>query len=311
MIGHERIGGGEEEDGLNSLNRFIDNFIQSYETANSEPSTATTNTTTTATETNNDPSWFVQGPSSSTLFPQNALSPPLPLPSAFGVPPNAHFWAQSSMDQAELHHNLQYAASQATAYPAAASFMASHSPFIQPAVATAHMVSSHSTSSPATTHNSPLCSTVSVYLPRDGESLSPYQCLLRQQLEFFEASHEDASVVQGRNKPVSLYQVGLRCRHCARVDVVQRTAGSTYYPTRLDSIYQSGQNVAKHHFDAKGGCPSIPREIQHIMSELAHEVKGRKGKSSKGGGKVYWAEAAREVGIVETSNGLEFWARQR
>jgi hypothetical protein len=303
--GHRRLR--EDEDELNSLNRFIDNFIQSHDAA--QPIVETTY-----------PNWLLQ----------EANAPPSVLantknnvPSVFGSAPFASLSEQigpnPALQQAELHQNLHYSAQANALYPTA-SFAAAASVLpsvLVPSRATsapqytpsrAITLSSHSTASNASRSSSSFA-TANVYLPRDEDSLSPYQCLLRQQLEFFEASNEDASVVQGRNKPVSLYQVGLRCRHCALVNVVQRTAGATYYPTRLDSIYQSGQNVAKHHFDVQG-CPMIPRDIQQIMSALAHEVRGRKGKSSKGGGKLYWAETAREVGVVETSNGLIFGNRR-
>lgn len=163
--------------------------------------------------------------------------------------------------------------------------------------ATAGTVSSLSSLSSMTKTTS-LCLPVS--LPQDAELLSPYQTLLRQQLEFFEATHDEVLVVQGRNKPVSLQQVGVRCRHCAR-RAVPRTIGSSYYPTRLESIYQSGQNIAKHHFEMNK-CPSIPSVVQQLLMKKEEN----KGKSIKGRGKVYWAEAARELGIVERCGRLAF-----
>lgn len=49
---------------------------------------------------------------------------------------------------------------------------------------------------------------VSMFCRSDEHVLSEYQCLLRQQMEFFEASPEDvASNAQGRNKPIQLRQV--------------------------------------------------------------------------------------------------------
>ncbi|GAX20332.1 hypothetical protein FisN_9Hh041 [Fistulifera solaris] len=296
----------EDEDDMNSLNRFIDNFIQSHDAA--PPIVETGN-----------PYWLIHD---TNVPPSLLASTRNNIPSLLGNVPFASLHGQigPAQQQAELHHNLQYTAQlnalySGVSFPPPASVLP---PVLMPSAATtaaplytpsrAITLSSHSTAS-NTSRSVSTFTTANVYLPRDEESLSPYQCLLRQQLEFFESTNEDASVVQGRNKPVSLYQVGLRCRHCARVNVVQRTAGATYYPTRLDSIYQSGQNVAKHHFDVQG-CPTIPREIQQVMTALAHEVRGRKGKSSKGGGKLYWAETAREVGVVETSNGLIFASRR-
>jgi hypothetical protein len=48
---------------------------------------------------------------------------------------------------------------------------------------------------------------VSMFRPSDEEVLAEYQCLLRRQIEFFEASPEDVSSnAQGRNKPIQLGQ---------------------------------------------------------------------------------------------------------
>lgn len=79
-------------------------------------------------------------------------------------------------------------------------------------------------------------------LPSDKDSLSEYQCLVREQLELFTATRSDIEAkAQGRNKPIILGQIGVRCRHCAHLSPNLRTHGSTYYPERLDGIYQASQ----------------------------------------------------------------------
>ena len=76
----------------------------------------------------------------------------------------------------------------------------------------------------------------------DKESLSSYQCLIREQIEIFEAKAIDVDCgAQGRNKPIVLGQVGLRCIHCKHVPLKQRARASTYYPAKLSgmqSLYQ-------------------------------------------------------------------------
>lgn len=287
----------EEEDGLESLHRFIDSFIQSHETSSASLATGTST-----------PNWFVQE-----SVPAVSFSPFLPsigLPSAYPAAAYNIVSEQTpnpAFDQAGLHHNLSCVShvSPASLYslqlpPAIPSSGMLFFPAASTAAAT---VSSNSSSSSESSSIATSFSCVPVSLPQDPDLLSPYQTLLRQQLEFFEADYDDVAVVQGRTKPVSLHQIGIRCRHCAHQNAEQRTIGSPYYPARLDSIYQSGQNVAKHHF-AVNRCPSIPPEIQQLLNELAQ--KGKKGKSLKGRGKEYWAEGARELGVVERGGRLEF-----
>eukprot|EP00980_Cylindrotheca_fusiformis_P002935 scaffold683_cov124-Cylindrotheca_fusiformis.AAC.4 len=68
----------------------------------------------------------------------------------------------------------------------------------------------------------------------DGDELSEYQMLIRQQLEIFEASPEDVSSnTQGRKKQIKLGQAGIRCKHCSRFPLRQRGKGAVYYPTKL------------------------------------------------------------------------------
>ena len=75
---------------------------------------------------------------------------------------------------------------------------------------------------------------ISLSLSVDGEMLSEYQLLVRQQLELFEASPQDVeSNTQGRKKQVAVGQVGLRCRHCASYPLRARGRGAVYYPAKL------------------------------------------------------------------------------
>lgn len=56
-------------------------------------------------------------------------------------------------------------------------------------------------------------SAVPLYLDYDEESLNEYQCILRKQIELFETKEEDIKGnSQGRNQPIFIGQVGIRCR---------------------------------------------------------------------------------------------------
>jgi hypothetical protein len=80
---------------------------------------------------------------------------------------------------------------------------------------------------------------VVLFMECDEDSLSEYQCLIRKQMELFEANAEEAACsVQGRNKQVVEGQVGIRCRHCCSatgkdgkaLPVKERPKGSMYFP---------------------------------------------------------------------------------
>jgi hypothetical protein len=140
---------------------------------------------------------------------------------------------------------------------------------------------------------------LTLYMDCDTESLSEYQCLIRQQIELFEADKSEAlSSVQGRNKQIVEGQVGIRCRHCAAIPPRQRQKGSMYFPTKLDRIYQAAQNLSTFHLC--DNCTHVPENVRKRILLL------RERKSPAGGGKRYWAEGVRCLGVTEDQNGLRF-----
>jgi hypothetical protein len=148
---------------------------------------------------------------------------------------------------------------------------------------------------PVTASSSPLIPSLSLSL----EHLSDYQRLLRQQLELFGATRGDVeSPTQGRKQPVRLGQVGLRCRHCARLPLRSRGRGAVYYPSRLAGLYQAAQNMALSHLQQ--ACPMVPAAIREQLQAL------RKQKDQAHGGKQYWADGCRALGCIETEEGLRF-----
>jgi hypothetical protein len=129
----------------------------------------------------------------------------------------------------------------------------------------------------------------------DEKSLSAYQCLIRKLIQYFEATKEDIkSTMQGRNKPIMLKQVRIRCCFCAKRAPQHRTRGSTYYPSTLQGLYQASQNLASVHLSQN--CPLIP---ENLMVKL---LKLRAIRSSVGGGKRYWADSASLKGIFESNS---------
>jgi hypothetical protein len=134
----------------------------------------------------------------------------------------------------------------------------------------------------------------------DESRLSPYQILLRGQVEAFKAQADDVmSHARGRNRPISLFQVGIRCRHCNSVPNADRKRGAVYYPFSLLGLYQAAQNMGTSHF-SNGKCEQMPEDIrQQFVDVLAC-------KSTIGAGKQYWAKAAFKIGLVDTDQGIRF-----
>lgn len=138
-----------------------------------------------------------------------------------------------------------------------------------------------------------------LYMPCDDESLSEYQCLVRKQIEIFEAGFAEVeSNAKGRNKPIVLGQVGIRCRHCSKVAPKERKKGAMYYPAKLSGLYQAAQSLASGHLCAH--CNDIPPGIRQELMILKEK------KSSAGGGKDYWGEGVRILGVYEDEDGLRF-----
>lgn len=83
-------------------------------------------------------------------------------------------------------------------------------------------------------------------LTTDRSNLSDYQCLIREQIDLFAATQADIdSSAQGRNRPIVVQQVGIRCRHCASLPSSRRARGAVYYPAKLAGLYQAAQVSAR------------------------------------------------------------------
>jgi hypothetical protein len=134
--------------------------------------------------------------------------------------------------------------------------------------------------------------------PSDEEIVSKYQCLLRKQIEFFEAANVDLKArAQGRNVPIKLGQIGIRCKWCSDAGIPPgfRPRGSVYFPVKLASLYQSAQNMANNHWSS-GACSSIP---ESVLSEL-NLFKHSKCSGLGSGGHGHWIRTAQSIGIADS-----------
>jgi hypothetical protein len=151
---------------------------------------------------------------------------------------------------------------------------------------------------PILTVPTPRADGICLALSCDDEQLSEYQILVRKQLEIFEAQQEDVeSNTQGRKKQVVLGQVGIRCRHCSGLPLRQRGRGAVYYPAKLQGVYQAAQNMASSHLCES--CQYIPHPVKQDLRLL------RERRDTASGGKQYWADGARAMGLYESEEGLK------
>ena len=144
-----------------------------------------------------------------------------------------------------------------------------------------------------------------LYLEHDEVELSPYQCLVRKQIELFEepglytGTGKEGATIQGRNRPVLPGQVGIRCRHCGSLRPTLRGRGAVLFPSTLLGVYQTAQNMANTHLVKT--CKLIPAETRQKLLQIRTREQGRQTrKSAYGGGRQYWAESIRVFGVVET-----------
>ena len=138
-------------------------------------------------------------------------------------------------------------------------------------------------------------------VPMDHMQLSSHQTLLRYQIEVFRAGEEDTSThTRGRNKPVTLGQIGIRCRHCKVLPVSRRKRGSVYFPRAVEGFYQAAQNMNSTHLQT-GECPLMGNALRQEFANLI-ATRG----VSTGAGRAYWAKQARKLGLRNTENGIVF-----
>lgn len=136
-----------------------------------------------------------------------------------------------------------------------------------------------------------------LFMRSDDDDLSEYQCLVRKQIEAFEASDEDMDTnARGRNRAIVRGQVGIRCRHCKVVPPQHRQRAALYYPSKLERLYQMSQTIASVHLLEH--CDRMPKEVRDELVRL------RQVKSAALGGKKYWADAGKSLGLAEEDKRL-------
>jgi hypothetical protein len=103
--------------------------------------------------------------------------------------------------------------------------------------------------------------------------------------------------MHGRNKPITLGQVGIRCMHCKFDNPAERGQQSTSFPSLISGIYNSVQQMLRLHLEC---CLSMPHQVRARIEELKVSC------SSRGGRKQYWIDSAKRLGLIDTPHGIYF-----
>ena len=139
-------------------------------------------------------------------------------------------------------------------------------------------------------------------IPTDEQFLDPAHNFLRSTcIEVFVSGSEYNSGGLGIGRG-SMSNVGLCCVHCKHVPKQERAKQAVSYPSKTANIYESVRNFQRFHLEA---CEHIPNKIRKKYRKLVSQ-KCRKIPVKYA--KVYVAEAACEIGMVQTPNGLIFGA---
>jgi len=157
----------------------------------------------------------------------------------------------------------------------------------------------------------------SLALPDQAEeerNVSALHMFLRQNLELFSATEEDAAhSIGGRRTPAAVGRVGIRCVHCARAVLaappMQRrwAAGAISYPANIAGIYPCVAGKPGLHFT---NCPHLPTEQREELRRITFDVDGQPKRQPRGAigtnAVRYYVYAAKRWGVVEAVGGMRF-----
>lgn len=143
---------------------------------------------------------------------------------------------------------------------------------------------------------------VSLALPEDDDVLSPLHCFMRKYcVEVFSAQQEDIATPRygkSHGGKIVVGQVGIRCLHCKHLTINRRPERAACFPSSLRNIYHSIETWQRRHSTA---CTELPGWAKKTMIDLMESSK-----SSGGGRRHYWEDAAKKVGLVDTPHGVRF-----
>ena len=181
--------------------------------------------------------------------------------------------------------------------------------------------------------------------PEDETYLSTLQIMIRNNLEYFSATATDAAGSQsGRRYPIVQGKVGIRCIHCAKVALEHEAAmaaklsnapvapdkpesavatmsgtdeadpkpidpsriwppGSVSYPLNIAGLYSVCSQKPQLHFEE---CPNMHTQIKAQFYRYVHEAGEARIKSREVPTPMYYAVAAKRIGLVNVPGGMRF-----
>lgn len=131
----------------------------------------------------------------------------------------------------------------------------------------------------------------------DDKNLTPYDCLLRKQLEYFEPSQSIILTHTRESLRQETPTVGIRCRHCAH----EWGHNGAIYPVRTTDIAASAHSLAIHHMVTR--CPFVST---YLRDEILRGIRERTCRIrytpnvTKQQSEQYWFETAQLIGIGST-----------
>jgi len=133
----------------------------------------------------------------------------------------------------------------------------------------------------------------------DGESLSDRQCYVRSHfVELFVATAQDVSSRHSRGaQKLHLNQIGLRCAYCVKLKPRDRAERAICYPSSISRIYQTVADMQRFHFES---CVAIPPKVLQAYKSL--KTTRPRGVGSP---QSYWDKSAREIGLIDTEEGIQ------
>lgn len=134
---------------------------------------------------------------------------------------------------------------------------------------------------------------ISLFTPSDDRVLDPVHNFPRCHcIQLFEATQDDHTT-GGR-----VGQVGLRCFYCKEV----------CFPSKRETLYDNVLNFQRNHLE---NCPCFPEKMKAKYKTLIQqEYWSQRKRLSYDFLKAYYAEAASDIGLVDSSRGLVFGAPQ-
>lgn len=120
-------------------------------------------------------------------------------------------------------------------------------------------------------------------------------------VEAFSCTKDDISTPRygkAHNSKIVVGQVGIRCVHCKHLAANVRPERAVCFPSSLKNIYHSIETWQRRHSIV---CTEIPKWVKRDLTDLV-----KNSKSTAGGRRQYWEDAAGKLGMVDTPQGVRF-----